>query len=128
MFCTQCGTNNDPNSAHCIQCGAPLQQAGGSMAPAPPPPPNQYSNSITVPVMDIPNYMVQSVLVTLFCCLPLGIVSIIKANKISRLLQAGDRVGAEQESKSNKTLLWVSFGAGLVLIVISFVVNVVNKN
>jgi hypothetical protein len=65
--------------------------------------------------LQIPSYMVQAILVTLFCCLPLGIVGIFKANTINKKIRAGDIAGALADSKSNKTLLWVGFGVGLVI-------------
>jgi predicted secreted protein len=70
-----------------------------------------------VPVQ-IPNYMVQAVLVTLLCCLPIGIVGIFKANGINKKIAAGDIAGALADSKSNKTLLLVGCIAGLVISVL----------
>ena len=46
-----------------------------------------------------PTYMFQAILVTLFCCLPLGIVSIIKASQVSSAFQAGQYDLALQNSK-----------------------------
>ena len=34
------------------------------------------------------NYLVWAILVTIFCCLPFGIVAIIKANKVNTLYAA----------------------------------------
>ena len=65
----------------------------------------------------VSNYLVQSILVTLFCCLPFGIVAIVFAAQVNGKLQAGDYAGAAQSSKSAKLWCWVSFGIGLVFII-----------
>jgi hypothetical protein len=62
---------------------------------------------------NVPNYLVQSILVTLFCCLPLGIVAIIKAAEVNTKLQAGDYEGALASSEQAKKFCWWSFGLGL---------------
>ena len=64
--------------------------------------------------------MVQAILVTLLCCLPLGIVGIFKANGINKKIAAGDIAGALADSKANKTLLWVGCIVGLVINVLYF--------
>lgn len=43
--------------------------------------------------------MAKAILTTLFCCLPLGIVAIVKASKVDSLLAAGRRDEAIQASK-----------------------------
>ena len=54
-------------------------------APAPQPP--------------VPSHMAKAILTTLFCCLPFGIVAIVKASKVDSLLAAGLRDEAIQASK-----------------------------
>lgn len=43
--------------------------------------------------------MAKAILTTLFCCLPFGIVAIVKASKVDSLLAAGLRDEAIQASK-----------------------------
>ena len=124
MYCPQCGTQNEETAAYCKQCGYAMNTAAAA-APPPPPtpqpfvqPPMVQPGQIPVVPLQIPSYMVQAVLVTLFCCLPLGIVGIFKANTINKKIRAGDIPGAFADSKANKTLLWVGFGVGLVINVI----------
>lgn len=69
---------------------------------------------------NIPNYLPQAILTTLFCCLPFGIVAIVYAAQVNAKVAAGDYEGAMQSSKSAKTWCWVSFGSGLAFIVIYF--------
>jgi hypothetical protein len=71
---------------------------GGYGTPGPPP----------------PNYLVQAILATLFCCLPLGIVAIVFAAQVSSKWAGGDYAGAQNASNQAKTFCWISFGLGLV--------------
>ena len=64
----------------------------------------------------IPNYLVQAILVTIFCCLPFGIVSIVYAAQVNGKLVAGDITGARQASTNAKTWAWISFGIPLVIV------------
>jgi t-SNARE complex subunit (syntaxin) len=73
---------------------------------------------------NVPNYLAQSILVTLFCCLPLGIVAIIKASEVNSRLASGDYEGAVKASNEAKKFCWWSFGAGIIFIVIYFVLVV----
>ena len=76
-------------------------------AGAVPPPPTQQ------PVQNIPNYLVQSILVTLFCCLPFGVAAIVFASQVNSKLQMGDVAGAMEASKKAKTFCWVALGLGI---------------
>lgn len=66
----------------------------------------------------VPNYLWQSIVVTVLCCLPFGVVSIVHAAKVDSLLAQGDIVGATAASQSAKK--WAitgvaSWGAIIVL-------------
>jgi hypothetical protein len=64
----------------------------------------------------IPNRLVWAILTTLFCCLPLGIVSIVYAAQVDGKRAAGDIAGAREASrKAGWWALW-SVIAGPVLI------------
>jgi hypothetical protein len=60
-----------------------------------------------------PNYLVQAILVTVFCCLPFGIVSIVYAAQVNGKHQGGDHVGAMESSGKAKFWCWMAFGFGL---------------
>ena len=63
-------------------------------------------------------WMAESILVTIFCCLPFGIVGIVNAAKVSSLFAAGNVEAAEEASKSaGKWTKW-GFFTGLVLIIL----------
>jgi hypothetical protein len=70
------------------------------------------------------NHLVAAILTTLFCCLPFGIVSIVKSSQVNSKWQAGDYNGAMQASEEAKTW-WkraLIFGAIInILIVIGYI-------
>ena len=47
----------------------------------------------------VPNHLVWAILSTLFCCLPLGIVSIVFAAQVDGKRAAGDLAGAQEASR-----------------------------
>ncbi|MDD4823245.1 MAG: CD225/dispanin family protein [Bacteroidales bacterium] len=58
-------------------------------------------------------WLVESILATLLCCLPFGIVGIVYASKVETRFYAGDLVGAVKASSSAETWTLVSFFFGL---------------
>ena len=87
---------------------------------APPPaPPQQYAQPGYYPSFqrfqgDVPTYLWQSIVCTLLCCLPFGIVAIVYASQVGSRLAAGDYHGATDASEKAKLWCWVSFGLGLL--------------
>ncbi|HEX2121974.1 MAG TPA: CD225/dispanin family protein [Thermoanaerobaculia bacterium] len=122
MNCPNCGTSNLDNASICVNCGRAL--AVGAPPPPPvspqqsytPPPPQPRFNTGGAPDVQVPNYLVQAILVTLCCCLPFGIVSIVYAVQVNSKLAAGDVVGAQMASKNAKTWALVGFICGLIAI------------
>jgi hypothetical protein len=86
---------------------------------------NEFGNDTTPvqPQQNISNYLVQSILVTLFCCLPLGIAAIVFAAQVNGKIGAGDMAGAMDSSKKAKLFCWISFGLGIVVSVLSFILS-----
>jgi hypothetical protein len=64
---------------------------------------------------DVPNYLVQSILVTLFCCLIGGIIAIINAAQVNGKLAAGDVEGARRASDQARKWCWISLVVGIIL-------------
>lgn len=58
------------------------------------------------------NYLVWSILVTLFCCLPLGIVAIVKSTQVSGLWAQGRYAEAQAAADSAKKFTMWSAIAG----------------
>ena len=69
------------------------------------------------------NWLVESILVTLFCCLPFGIVGIINASQVNSKFAAGDHLGAQEASKNAGKWTKVGFfvGIGLAVLYLVFV-------
>ena len=89
------------------------------MSSVPPPPGASFGapTGATPP----PNYLVWSILTTLFCCLPAGIVSIIFAAQVNSKFAAGDYAAAE--SASNNAKRWAIISAVVGLIAVPIVVG-----
>ena len=100
MICNNCHQELPAGQTTCPHCGtavgaAPVapQQAGG-------------------PTINQTPYLIWSILVTLFCCLPLGIGSIIYATKINSAQAAGDYAGAQDAAKKCKMFSIIGAVAG----------------
>ena len=74
----------------------------------------------------VPNYLPQAILVTLFCCLPIGIAAIIQAAQVNTKLQAGDYEGAILASEQAKKLCWWSFWAGVAIFALYFFIGLMS--
>lgn len=94
MYCTHCGAERADDALVCPNCQTPVHTFA--------------------PPAAIPNYLVQSVLVTICCCLPFGIVALVFAAQVNSKLAAGDVAGAQSASKSARTWCIVAFVAGLL--------------
>jgi hypothetical protein len=70
------------------------------------------------PAPNVPNYLVQSILATVCCCLPLGIVAIVYAAQVNGKVAAGDFAGAMQASNNAKMWSYIAIGLGLLINVI----------
>jgi len=107
MYCRKCGADNPESAVTCYACGeqlTPIAQPYYSTEPKP------------------DNYLVWSILVTIFCCLIPGIVAIIYAAQVDSKWAMGDCAGARAASNSAKTWTLASFVLGLLGIVIYIIV------
>jgi hypothetical protein len=133
MTCPKCKASNFATSAVCWQCGSSLEGVQPDAATAPPevpaaPAPPQAGYVPAAPQSYGPkpqNYLVWAILSTLFCCMPLGVVSIVFAAQVDGKYNSGDTAGAEASSKSAKAWAWASFGVGLAATLIYVVFMVV---
>ena len=64
------------------------------------------------------NYIVWAILSTIFCCPPIGIVSIVFAAQVNSKWIAGDADGAYSSSKNARTWAWVAFGVGFIFYIV----------
>ena len=65
----------------------------------------------------VPNYLVPSI-ISLICCLPLGIVAVIFAARVNGQVQAGDTAGALESSRNAKMFSYIGLILGLIWIAI----------
>jgi hypothetical protein len=66
----------------------------------------------------VPSYLWQSILLTLVCCMPFGIVAIVFASKVDALAAQGDLAGATAASRKAKIWCWVTLASGLIFAVL----------
>lgn len=96
------------------------------------PPPPAYGAPVGQPAgTPPPNYLVWSILSTIFCCLPFGIASIVFAAQVNGKWAAGDVNGALESSKKAKLFAIIAAVAGIVvglLYVVFFVVLAANSD
>ena len=69
----------------------------------------------------IPSYMIQAILVTFFCCMPLGIPAIIFASRVDGLIRMGNLAEARECSNKAKLWCWIGFGLGIPANIISII-------
>ena len=77
------------------------------------------------PGAPIPNYLWQSIVVTILCCWPFGIPAIVYAAKVDGLVSRGQYAEARDASDKAKMWAWISFGSALVVIVLYILLVVV---
>lgn len=70
------------------------------------------------------NYLVWAILSTLFCCLPLGVVSIVFAAQVDGKWNSGDYAGAKDSSDKAKNFAIAAAAIGAVFLVIYVLVAV----
>ncbi|MGB3708128.1 CD225/dispanin family protein [Gordonia sp. (in: high G+C Gram-positive bacteria)] len=100
------------------QYGAPQPQYGAPQYGAQQP---QYGYQGGAPGMEPDNNLVWAILCTVLCCLPLGIVSIVKSTSVSKLWAQGDFAGAQQAADDAKK--WAMWGA--IISVVLFVLYII---
>lgn len=108
VTCRNCGNPVSDKAERCPKCGHRVEAS-------------TISGYTPTPTTQRPaNYMVWAVLTTIFCCLPFGIVSIVKANNVNKLFDRGDYAGALQASSSAKTWAVVAAIVGAIFNLIVF--------
>jgi len=113
MYCSQCGRKIGAEAAYCPHCGRPVGSLVGPAGPPPAPPPEAPASPaaprVTGPIPHVPSHLTEAILVTVFCCMPFGIVAIVYAAQVNGRLEAGDVAGAQSASRSASNWCWASF-------------------
>jgi len=107
MYCPYCGTENEDTAATCTNCNENIQNI-----------------EVVNETISIPNYLVQSIIITILCCLPFGIVSIIYAAQVNGEITAGNIEKAMDCSRKAKLWSWWGFGVGIVTTIVWGVIQV----
>ena len=124
MNCPYCSTSNPETASICANCGRPLASppppplAQSYVPPPQPPPAYGQGSSGASPVASVPNYLVPSILVTLCCCLPFGIVAIVYAAQVNSKLAAGDVGGATVASRNARMWCIIAALTGVIVSVL----------
>jgi len=98
--------------------------AGGQVQSSPYAAPVAPSVGAPGPGAPIPNYLWQSIVVTILCCWPFGIPAIVFAAKVDGLVSRGQYAEAREASDKAKMWAWISFGSAFVVIVLYFLLVV----
>lgn len=64
------------------------------------------------------NWLVESILATIFCCLPFGVAGIVNAAKVDSLFRSGDTEGATHASQQAAKWTKIAFIVGIVWIIL----------
>ncbi|MEP7318827.1 MAG: CD225/dispanin family protein [Panacibacter sp.] len=79
----------------------------------------QQNPSLQQPPLTPPkNWLVESILVTILCCLPFGIAGIVFASQVNTKYAAGDYNGALQASKDAGKWTKIGFFVGIGVIIL----------
>jgi hypothetical protein len=144
VFCIHCGAQTVRYATFCSVCGKPLHVLPEDL----PPETNKQDDASTTeqtgnnpnaqssiyaqhfssglktiqvnPVDQIKNYLVESILVTIFCCWPLGVAGIYFAAQVNSRIAMGDFNGAVSASNQAKTFVKYSFIIGLIIQILYF--------
>ena len=73
----------------------------------------------------VPDYLVLSILETLFCCLPLGIAAIVYSTRASSNKSVGNYDAALHEAAMAKKMLLIGLAIGVVVLVLYLLLAVV---
>ncbi|MGH9508789.1 MAG: CD225/dispanin family protein [Terriglobales bacterium] len=114
IYCPQCGTPNADTALVCGNCQAALPQATPAAMQPPGAPEANVAFRPPAPPVQINNYLIPAIAVTICCCLPGGIVAIVYAAQVNTKLQAGDIAGAQLASDNAKLWCIIAAAVGLV--------------
>jgi hypothetical protein len=130
MYCGKCGSQVEDDAKFCPSCGARIDRQGQSEEIASDIPDSPYHTSGGYqsssqppydggPTPHVKNYLVESILCTICCCLPFGIPGIVFAAQVDSKLKGGDVDGAIEASEKAKKWTLISFILGLISNIIS---------
>jgi hypothetical protein len=84
------------------------------------PPQNPYQQTPGYGERPPKNWLIESILATLFCCWPFAIAGIVNAAKVDSRFYAGDYDGAERAAAEAKKWTMIAFWLGISIFVLYF--------
>ena len=136
--CPHCGQSYEVEAsmggqtAQCSECGNDFMISMPSV-PRPQARPQSYSapsqssqrqqskrQTNFTATQNIPNYLWQSIVATVLCCLPLGIVGLVYSMQVNTKIASGDTIGAMAASKNAKLLTRIAFWLGALQFIFAF--------
>ena len=126
--CSKCGASNPDNVDICVLCGYKFKEdikteeviKETDISFEKEKNKEEVKKNYTSKVMRIPNYLVGAILVTIFCCLPLGIVAIIKSAEVNTKISNGDIEGALKASAMVRRMIIFSILAWVIVVISYF--------
>lgn len=126
-FCTKCGTAAIADTQQfCMSCGSNLQVPMATDSTQTHNRPNFGNPAPTNTNQPPKTWLLESILATLFCCLPLGIVGLMQATKVESKFYAGDIDGATKASEEAKKWAIISAIAGVIIGFISGIIMIID--
>lgn len=110
-YCNDCGAEISANDKYCKQCGRVVSLEAKANDPYQSP---SSKNASMRGSRHVDNHIVKAILVTLFCCMPFGVVSIVYASSVNCKLDDGNYSGAKMAS--DKANMWANLGIGFGLV------------
>ena len=118
ITCRECGAQISDAATTCHQCGSPVVTAGA-------PQPYQSNNNQICPE----THLTKAILVTLFCCWPLGIPAIVNAAGVSNAFASGNYQLALQKSNDAEkwskyciiagVIFWILYAIVMVIVIVA---------
>lgn len=117
--------NNDHSAEENDSLDKPISHS--AVPPAIPVPPLESGNISQVddiPPLKPSNWLWQSIIATILCCIPFGIIGIVFATRVDSLYYS--RRYAEAEAAANKAKIWtlIAVGAGIIYLIIWIILMV----
>lgn len=114
--CHECNAQISDAATTCPHCGAPVRK------PTPQPQPTVVNNNSNV----CPEtHLTKAILVTIFCCWPLGIPAIVNAAGVSNAFLAGNYdLAVEKSRNADKWCRWC-ITAGVVFIALYAIIMII---
>lgn len=133
VHCPDCGAQNEEDASFCANCGTELRRIETPDVDVPPPQNAGFAPSSVsgASVPNMPNYLVQAVLLTIVCLVlsPFalffpglgvitGIVAIVYGTQVNGKVAGRNYAGAQESSRMAKIWTWITFAFVVLEIII----------